>query len=109
MLAMSFYDALEEAGVDIGFFLNNYVYQRERTMDASVPGLVTNKELKVKTQKDDTVYTYFLIPAIWGGVNMEMSIGKDRFTHDGRLQKVRNSIMMSRPRKDSLTWAFEIY
>ncbi len=108
MLAMSFNDAPAGVGMDMGFFLNNYIYQNETLMDETIPGLVTKKEVKVETQKDETPRTYVCIPAIWGGVNMEMKIEKSRFTHDASIKKIRDSVINSRPRENSLTWVFEI-
>ncbi|MBU0987204.1 MAG: DUF1598 domain-containing protein [Proteobacteria bacterium] len=96
-------NAVSNSGFDMGFYLNRYRYQMERSMPDSFPGLVTHKETYVDVSQGFKKWSF---PIMYGGVNMEMDITEEQFQADDQLSKVREAVLSARPALDSLSWTF---
>lgn len=91
------------SGLDLGFYLNTYRYQMERSMPDSFPGLVNHKETYVDVSKGFKKWSF---PMMYGGVNMEMDITEEQFRADAKLNKMRKTVISARPALGSLSWVF---
>jgi hypothetical protein len=103
LMVMNSMGADTKAGLEMGFYLKKYRYQKERSMPDSFPGLVNYKETYFEVGDGSKKWSF---PMVSGGVNMEMGITEAQFEEDARLIKVSEAVKRDRPNSDAMTWKF---
>jgi hypothetical protein len=97
-------NAEEEVGLDLGFLRNEYEYQREASMPASLPGQTNYDEIYLT----DAI---ILLPMACGGVSMEMHIDSSSVSsgdHTVPIDQLRDAVVLARPDQESLYWTVSL-
>jgi len=104
--AMHFRNAVNQSGIDFGYWMKDYSYKKETVMLPSLPGLANFKKDQKELTKGGFTYQYVLFPITCGGVSMEITIDNHKFadTKRGQLERLREAVLKSRPGPDALFW-----
>ncbi len=104
--AMHLRDAVNQARLDLGFWLKEYKYRAESAMPTSLRGLANSKEARGEFTKGEFLYQYVLFPMACGGVSMEINLDEHRFatTKGEQIYQLRELAISSRPHPDVLSW-----
>jgi hypothetical protein len=99
---MFFQGALQKAGMDIRFFLNEYRYLEESFMPGFRRGLYNKKERKINTGSS----TVWLFPMTCGGVSMAFQVTSKRVRRDRTdgMSSLHSRATVSRPSRDAIFW-----
>jgi hypothetical protein len=107
--AMQLYNAVDQANLNLSFYLREYVCQKDAPMPDSLPGLANFKQAEGQLMQGSLLYQYVLFPISCGGVSMEIAVGDKQFskTDTARLNQLRKTVLQARPTAHTLSWRIE--
>jgi hypothetical protein len=106
LLAMRHRATFDAVGWSLSTYLNDYRYQEESLMDASLPGLANRREWSCEIPQADGVGEYYASPLVCGGVGQDMKVEDESFSdrNNSWLFGFKMAALFARPSKDSLVW-----